>query len=165
MRISKLLLAGALGVGIMTATGQAGEPGHMGHAVLSDPGKIVWGPAPPGLPPGSKAAVLTGNPAAKGPFALRAWLPDGYRVPPHWHPVFEHLTVLSGTIYAGGGDTMDLATADKVSAGGFVEMPANMHHWVVVEGDTVLHIQGEGPFAITYVSPADDPRQMKAATK
>ena len=53
---------------------------------------------------------------------------------------------------------MDPARSTKVSAGGFAEMPANMVHWARAEGDTVLHIQGEGPFAITYVDPADDPR-------
>src|SRR5215218_1005856 len=36
---------------------------------------IQWGPAPPSLPAGAKAALLQGNPGASGPFVMRLQLP------------------------------------------------------------------------------------------
>ena len=120
---------------------------------------VAWGPAPPGLPAGSKAAVLAGNPGAEGPFTIRAWMPDGYKVMPHWHAADENLTVISGTLHMGMGDTFDKDKAATLKAGGFAVMPAQMHHWVWAEGETVLQIHSNGPFSITYVNPADDPRQ------
>ncbi|HEV8631641.1 MAG TPA: cupin domain-containing protein [Thermoanaerobaculia bacterium] len=155
----KLILAGVLLLGGVVKAEEAG--GHAAHVMVASPEELVWGPAPPGLPPGSKLAVLTGNPAAAGPYTIRAWMPDGYKVPPHWHPTDENLTVLSGTLHAGMGDTFEPAKAAKLGPGSFVVMEKQMRHWVWTEGDTVLQIHGTGPFSITYVNPADDPRQPK----
>jgi hypothetical protein len=73
--------------------------------------------------------------------------------------------VLSGSLRVGMGDTMDAAKATTLGAGGFSVMPGEMRHWVIAESDTVLQIHGVGPFAITYVNPADDPRQAMPASK
>ena len=127
------------------------------HTVVKADG-IQWGPAPPVLPAGSKFAVVTGDPGKDGPFTIRAWLPDGYRVPPHWHPTIENVTVLSGTFGVGTGDTFDAAKGEKLAAGGFVSLPAEMRHFAWAEGDTVIQVHGNGPFALNYVNPADDPR-------
>src|SRR6476660_3823220 len=53
---------------------------------LVRPREIEWRDGPPSLPPGCKFAVLEGDPAKEGFFAMRAKMPDGYRIPPHWHP-------------------------------------------------------------------------------
>jgi hypothetical protein len=63
--------------------------------VLVRPDNITWGPASPKLPPGAQFASLSGDPSKPGePYVFRARLPDGYRVPPHWHPMDEHVTVI-----------------------------------------------------------------------
>jgi quercetin dioxygenase-like cupin family protein len=90
---------------------------------------------------------------------LRAKLPAGYTVRPHWHPTDENLTVLSGELLAGMGDTIDESKMESMTAGAFARMPANMRHYVRAKTDTVLQVHGTGPFALTYVNPADDPRQ------
>ena len=41
--------------------------------------------------------------------------------------------------------------------GGFIAAPAGGHHFAVTRGRTIVQVHGEGPFAITYVDPADDP--------
>ena len=69
-----------------------------------------WGPASPALPPGAQMAVLAGDPGSEGPFVIRIKLPAGYRVPPHWHPVDEHVTIISGTLQLGMGDKFDAAS-------------------------------------------------------
>ena len=131
------------------------------HTVVKADG-LQWGPAPPALPAGSKFALVTGDPGKDGPFTIRAWLPDGYRVPPHWHPTIENVTVLSGTFGVGTGDSFDAAKGEKLAAGGFVSLPAEMHHFAWAEGETVIQVHGNGPFALTYVNPADDPRAQPA---
>lgn len=131
------------------------KPGHM----VVRPDAIKWAPAPPGLPPGSQMHVLSGDPGKAGPFVIRAKMPAGYKVPPHWHPGDENLTVLKGTLLVGTGDTLDKSKMEKMPAGSFVQMPKTMRHSVVANGETIIQVNGVGPFEISYVNPADDPRK------
>ncbi len=126
------------------------------------PADIQWGPPPPALPPGSKIAVLKGDPGEEGPFTLRAWLPAGYVVKPHWHPTSESVTVISGEGFMGMGDTLDQAQGHALPAGSFAYVPAAAHHSFWVETETVIQVQGMGPFMIFYLNPADDPRNAPA---
>jgi quercetin dioxygenase-like cupin family protein len=129
-------------------------PAHkMQHAA-----DLAWGEGPPALPPGVKVAVLSGDPGQPGPFTLRAKMPAGYRVPPHWHPTEENVTVLSGTLAMGAGDALGDAALHELKAGDFANMPANVRHVAVARVETVIQVHGVGPFAVTYVNAAEDPR-------
>jgi len=119
---------------------------------------IVFGPAPPALPAGARIAVLLGNPSAEGPFVIRLMLPKGYRIPPHSHSRDEQVTVISGTMYLGMGDVFDPATARGLAAGGFHALRAGTRHYAFAKQPTIVQVSGNGPFDITYVKPADDPR-------
>src|SRR5688500_19865787 len=70
--------------------------------------ELKWGAAPPGLPSGAQIAVLEGDPGKAGAFAIRAMFPDGYKVPPHWHPTDERVVVLQGTLLLGMGAKVDM---------------------------------------------------------
>ncbi|MGI8897064.1 MAG: cupin domain-containing protein, partial [Pyrinomonadaceae bacterium] len=48
--------------------------------------EVQWKEGPASLPPGAKFAVLEGDPSKEGVFTMRLWLPDGFKIPPHWHP-------------------------------------------------------------------------------
>lgn len=121
---------------------------------------IKWGPAPAGLPAGAQAAVLDGDPAKAGvPFVIRAKMPDGYKVMPHWHPTDESVTVISGSLAVGMGDTWNDSSLTALKAGEYARMPKTMHHYALARGETVIQIHGVGPFGITYVNPKDDPRK------
>jgi hypothetical protein len=134
--------------------------------VMMSPDDLKWGPAPPGLPAGAQMAVLDGNPEKAGvPFTLRAKLPDGYTVPPHWHPTDERVTVLQGTLLVDHADKVNLDTAHALTAGSFMRMPKQMHHYASAKGETIIQVNGTGPFAVTYVNPADDPRKMTMTKK
>lgn len=124
-------------------------------------GKVQWGPAPPALPAGAQIAVLGGDPGKSGPVTLRLKFPADYRVPPHWHSMTENVTVLSGTLYVGMGDTLDRQASDALAPGGFVSLPAKMHHYAWTNSPTVVQITLEGPFDIFYVNPTEDPQRAK----
>jgi quercetin dioxygenase-like cupin family protein len=88
-------------------------------------------------------------------------VPAGYTVPAHWHPTVENLTVIAGTVALGMGDATDPATMTTLDAGGFAVLPAEMRHTFVAKTAATFQLHGTGPFAITYVNPADDPRLKK----
>ena len=117
-----------------------------------------YGPAPDSLPPGAQLAVLHGNPAEEGMFIIRLRFPAGYAVPPHSHPSSEYVTVISGDASLGMGDRLDRSAAKALGPGGFVIAPAGMNHYAFTDKGATVQITAEGPFAVTYVNPADDPR-------
>jgi hypothetical protein len=122
---------------------------------------MKWEEAPPALPKGGKMAVLFGDPSKEGTFSIRAKLPAGYMVPPHFHTKAENLTVLSGALYIGMSDAVDKKTAHALKAGGFHHLPGKVHHYAFTKAPTVLQISGDGPFDINYLNAADDPRTKK----
>ena len=122
------------------------------------PASLKWMAGPPGLPKGSTFAVLSGDPAKEGLFTIRARMPAGYVIAPHHHPTDELLTVLSGQMAFGMGTKLDRAKAKSMAAGSYAVAAANMNHYVFVRTATTLQVTAQGPFAITYVNPADDPR-------
>lgn len=133
----------------------AGQPPSR-HVVVTER-ELIWDDAPPVLPRGAKMAVIAGDPSKAGPFALRVHFPAGYRVPPHWHPTDENITVIAGTLALGMGERFDAAIAKDLPAGGYAVLPARMRHFAIAKTDVTVQIAGMGPFAITYVNPADDP--------
>ena len=130
------------------------------HAMVAA-NTLKWGDAPPGLPAGSKAAVVSGDPSQAQPYVIRVQLPAKYQIAPHWHPVMENITVLSGTVALGMGDKFDEAAMQDLPVGGFASMPAEMRHSFMAKTAATIQVHGMGPFGITYVNPADDPRTKK----
>jgi hypothetical protein len=130
------------------------------HAVMN-PADIQWGDAPPIFGSGAKMAVLQGNPGKAGPYVVRLKVPDAFKVAAHWHPMTENLTVISGTFNLGMGDKLDEAKTTPMSAGAFASMPAKMHHFAWTKGETIVQVNGNGPFKLIYVDPADDPTKTQ----
>ena len=120
---------------------------------------LKWGPAPPFFPAGARFAVLQGDPGASGVYTVRLSMPPGYTIKPHFHPTDEHVTVISGALVLGMGDTVKTRGASLLTAGGFITAKADQHHFAVARGRTVVQVHGEGPFTITYVNAKDDPRK------
>jgi quercetin dioxygenase-like cupin family protein len=130
------------------------------HAHIVVPADAVkWGAAPPSLPPGAQAAALFGSPSKEGPFVLRLKFPAGFTVPPHRHSKDELVTVISGRLGIGSGEKLNRAGA-TLPAGSFVQLPGGMPHFAWADGETIVQINGFGPFDVTYVDPKDDPRQQ-----
>jgi len=119
---------------------------------------VKWGAGPPSLPPGAQASVLYGNPANTGPFVMRLKFPAGFVIPPHRHSRDEPVTVLSGSLKLGAGEKIDRGALKPLPPGSFVHLPANMPHAAFAEAETVVQINGVGPFDVKYINPKDDPR-------
>ena len=130
------------------------------HVMFTGP-DLKWGDAPPSLPAGAKFAVLEGDPGKEGFFTIRLQMPAGYKIAAHTHPTDEHVTVISGTCTFGMGPKHDDATAKELAAGGYVVMPAGMQHFAGSKSGCVVQVSSTGPFQVTYVNPADDPRTAK----
>jgi quercetin dioxygenase-like cupin family protein len=122
---------------------------------------VKWSAAPPVLPKGAMIVVLAGDPGAAGPVALRLRLPAGYKIPAHWHPTDEQVTVLSGTFSIGMGDKLDEAQGHDFTAGGYAVAPAHMNHFAWTKQGATIQVNLMGPFELTYVNPADDPRSAR----
>ena len=153
-RLVALSLAVAAAAGA-TARLQAAEPHHT--VVTAD--AVKWGPAPPSLPPGAQAAILLGNPGKEGPFVLRLKLPAGFTIPPHRHSKDEVVTVISGSFGIASGESIDRASLQRLPPASFVHLPAGMPHFAFTSEETIVQINGTGPFDVVYIDPRDDPRK------
>jgi hypothetical protein len=133
------------------------------QAVSLNEDELKWGDAPPVLPRGAKLAVLHGDPSKKGPFTIRLKMPDGYKIPAHWHTQEENLTIVSGTFVLQMGDAKD-PQAHVLMQGGYHFLPAKAHHAALANGEAVVQVSGPGPFDIHYLNPADDPSHAAAGS-
>ncbi|MFL5045424.1 MAG: cupin domain-containing protein [Xanthobacteraceae bacterium] len=155
--ITVRLTALALGAAMFAATPlQAAEQHHT--VVPAD--SVKWGPAPPSLPPGAQAAVLMGSPAKEGPFVIRLKFPAGFVVPPHRHSKDEFVTVMAGKFAVGSGEKLDREALNPLPPASFVHLPAGMPHYAWAEVESVVQINGIGPFDVSYIDPKDDPRKQ-----
>ncbi|HEY0835388.1 MAG TPA: cupin domain-containing protein [Azospirillum sp.] len=160
-----MILSAAIPLAVLAAgsvpaalAGSAGE-----HAIHTNE-TLQWTPVG-ALPPGAQWSVMAGNPAEPGPFALRLKFPDGYRVPAHWHSQPETVTVISGSFGLGMGHSGDRDKTQVLPAGGFAFMPAMQPHYAIANGETVVQVNGTGPFDLNYVDPSQDPRKQVGASQ
>src|SRR5215469_4994307 len=150
MRFSLALLTlacvAALGAGAYAADTMAAKP------TVYAPDSIKWMDGTGPLK-GAQVAVLSGDPMKAGPFVMRIKFPDGMKVVPHTHPDAEQVTILSGSLLFGVGDTLDPSKAMTASAGTFASIPAGIHHFVIAKGETIVQVYANGPFVMTPVKP------------
>jgi quercetin dioxygenase-like cupin family protein len=125
----------------------------------SVPQPFVWVKASAAFPAGLEVMVIEGDPSKAGtPFTQRLKFPDGYVLPPHQHPIEEHVTVIQGTFVVGQGSSGKRETAVEMPTGSFILIPALTTHYVFAKGLTITQVHGIGASGIAYPNPADDPR-------
>jgi len=156
MKFASIFAIGWIGLGGIGSVALA----ENAHTMLA-PSDVKWGPAPKVLPPGAQAAVLFGDPTKEGLFALRLQVPAGYAVPPHTHPVNEVVTVISGTINLGMGETAERSSVTALPSGSFFALPPGTPHYAFFDEETVFQITTNGPWGLKYVNPADDPQKTE----
>lgn len=159
-----ILLTVALAFSLAAVAQQPGKkeaaPAKKAHEYNAfAPADVKWGDAPNALPAGAQLAVLEGNPFQPGSYVMRVKMPDGYRIPQHWHPRTEHITVLAGAFNVGMGERFDRNSAKKLTVGSFAYIEPKMLHFAFTTGETIIQLHGDGPWEIVYANPADDPRK------
>lgn len=128
------------------------------HTVVR-PRNLQWTPM---QVPGAELAVVSGDPSKSGEFVLRIKLADGTRVPPHWHPNDEHVTVMRGIFAVGMGILFDETKLEDLQPAVYMHIPKEVRQFALARGETVVQIHGLGPFVTNWVNPAGLP---KAAAK
>jgi anti-sigma factor ChrR (cupin superfamily) len=115
-------------------------------------GDLKWSP----IIKGCDLAPVSGDPGAEGTmFVLRLRCVDGSKIPAHWHPTDENVTVLKGTFLAGMGEKFDESKLLTMNVGSFILMPKEMRHFAMCKGETIVQVHGVGPFKVNWVNPAD----------
>ena len=118
------------------------------------PAQLVWR----SLIPGTEMAIVSGDPSKPGLYVLRIRTQAAdVRVPPHWHPTDEHITVLSGSFLVAHGEQFDTSKLTEMAPGAHASMPGRMPHFALQKAGSVIEIYGEGPFVVNWVNPEDDP--------
>ena len=116
---------------------------------------------------GCDIATVAGDANAEGAqFVIRFKCADGARVPAHWHPTDEYLTVLKGAFLVGTGETYDESKLQMMNVGNFILMPKEMRHFATNKGETIVQVHGTGPFKVNWVNPSEvQPPDTTAAAK
>jgi quercetin dioxygenase-like cupin family protein len=148
----------ALGLLVAPASWAAESHIKAGDHLMVVPDELKWADVP-ALPPGAKVAVVEGPLNEAVPFIMRLKFPANYKVPAHWHPAIEHLTVLSGTFNMGIGDKLDTAKTKPLAAGAIMIIQPKIPHFAWTTEEVMVQVHGVGPWGVTYVDPAEDPRK------
>lgn len=95
--------------------------------------------------------ILYGDPEAVGkPFVMRIRELPGGVIPPHRHPVDEHITVVQGTLYFGVGEKFDRAAMTELKAGSYAFIPKGSTMFGYTPEAAVVQVHGVGPFHIHW---------------
>ncbi len=167
MKFSRFAAMGVLAVAALAcagaANGQEKKPGDSSHGIVK-PADLKW----TAIMKGCELAPVSGDSSADGaPFVLRIRCAAGTRIPAHWHPTDENLTVLSGIFMVGMGEKFDPAKLAAVPVGGFATVPKEMRHFALSKTATVTQVHGMGPFKVNWVNPSEvqPPDAKPAAAK
>jgi quercetin dioxygenase-like cupin family protein len=124
------------------------------------PSDLKWANVP-SLPPGAQISVIEGPMNEAVPFTIRLKFPKDYVIPAHSHPAIERVTVLSGTFHMGTGEKFDKTKTHALTAGAIGIMQPGTNHFAWTDAETIVQLNGNGPWGVTYVNPADDPRRTQ----
>ncbi len=157
------LLVSAIAILTEGAKSQEKKEGDAAHKIVHY-GDLKWTP----IMKGCDLAPVSGDFNAEGaPFVLRVRCVDGAKIPAHWHPTDENVTVLKGTFLVGMGETFDESKLQTMNVGNFLTMPKEMRHFGACKGETIVQVHGAGPFKVNWVNPAEvlPPDKPAAAEK
>jgi hypothetical protein len=124
--------------------------------VLTAAATLMADPAPkarliPLLPMSQDVEVLYGDPEVPDkPFVIRIRELAGGVIPPHKHPVDEHITVVQGTLYFGVGDDFDRSKVTELKAGSYAFIPKGSTMFGFTPEAAVVQVHGIGPFHIHW---------------
>ncbi len=160
LRMSTVLFASLpmlAGCGAPAPHQAAQDPAHGAMAAASgveraDAGKGLADPRIiPLRPMAGDVELLYGDPEVAGqPFVMRIHELPGARVPPHSHPVDEHITVVQGTWYFAVGAAAGQDAPQELKAGGYAFAPRGSTMSGYSPDGAIVQVHGVGPFQIHW---------------
>jgi quercetin dioxygenase-like cupin family protein len=95
--------------------------------------------------------LLYGDPEVAGQaFVMRIRELPGTVVPPHSHPVDEHITVVKGTWYFGLGERYEATALKELNTGSYAFAPKGTWMFGYAPEEAVVQVHGVGPFQIHW---------------
>lgn len=95
--------------------------------------------------------ILYGDPEVAGePFVMRIRELPGSIVPPHSHPVDEHITVVEGTWYFALGEEYRPEALQELKAGSYAFAPKGSTMFGHSPTGAIVQVHGVGPFRIHW---------------
>lgn len=95
--------------------------------------------------------ILYGDPEKVGePFVMRIRELPGGIIPPHKHPVDEHITVVQGTLYFAVSDKFDRTVLKEMKTGSYAFIPKGSTMFGYTPDAAIVQIHGVGPFHIHW---------------
>ena len=155
----KRTLIAATAVGLALTVIAPGVPAQGENHRMVRAAELKWQPVP-SLPKGAELAVIEGSMSEAAPFTVRLRFPGDYRIPPHWHPAVERVTVLSGEFHMGVGERLDPTASHPLGVGDVMVLQPKTPHFAWTKVPTVVQLHGTGPWGVTYLNAADDPRKQ-----
>ncbi|HXY24942.1 MAG TPA: cupin domain-containing protein [Candidatus Acidoferrum sp.] len=135
----------------LLVSGQEKKEASEAHKIVHF-GDLKW----TGIIKGCDLAPVSGDFNAEGsPFVLRIRCADGAKIPAHWHPTDENVTVLKGTFLVGMGDSFDESKLETMNTGNFITVPKEMRHFAMSKGESIVQVHGMGPFKVNWVNPSE----------
>ena len=105
---------------------------------------------------GAEVGILSGDPSVPGrPYTIRLRTSIEIRIPPHWQPEDEHLTVLEGAFSLGFGDVFEHHPLQPLAPGAYICIPRQVSHFSLYGAGTMVQVHGIGPFKSIYVNAAE----------
>lgn len=99
-----------------------------------------------------RVASISGNEKSIGFYIYRVKFPQGHKIMPHFHSDERVVTVLSGSLYVGYGNTFDVKEMKKIAGGGIYTEPKEQAHFVwAKDGEVELQVVGYGPSIRTQI--------------
>lgn len=157
-----LVVVAGIAVLATAASSQEKKEATEAHKIVRF-GDLKWAP----IIKGCDLAPVAGDMNAEGaPFVLRIRCADGAKIPAHWHPTDENVTVLKGTFLVGMGESFDDSKLQTMNVGNFVTVPKEMRHYASCKGETIVQVHAMGPFKVNWVNPSEvEPPDAPAAAK
>jgi quercetin dioxygenase-like cupin family protein len=108
----------------------------------------------PFMPLNEDAVVIQGDAEKEGQeFVMRIRELRGGFIPPHTHPIDEHITVLAGNVCLGTGPEFDRTKLKCLGVGGYAFFPKGTTIFGETPEPATVQVHGIGPFHLHWKYP------------
>ncbi|MBA3506485.1 MAG: cupin domain-containing protein [Betaproteobacteria bacterium] len=142
---------------VMHGNAGQGDGSHHAMAAASGVARVDGGKGAlehrivPLRPMSGDVELLYGDPEVAGePFVMRIRELPGAIVPPHSHPVDEHITVVQGTWHFALGSEFKPEALQELKAGGYAFAPKGSWMFGFSPDGAIVQVHGVGPFRIHW---------------